>query len=349
MTELNLNQEKIFLDVISHKYHNKIKTVVLYEKNIDHLVVFCGKGLTDNLCDSINQIAFLLRDTNTIIGITDRGDLKNRKLSSYVHKIPLYIDEKNVPKGIKAENYLFCEIKSISKYIENLEKTNIKFFTRIRKDIYLNVLQFVDYLQSVPSLENRYKFITVNESTNLLRRFCISDMFFTIPISFINKLPYRLIPESDKRFWINYRHIKPHEIFKNDYQMEQWVWINLLKDISPNLKIDCSLRDYWEFIHQNILVITPKQIGYIWNRSSDSYLNNWVRYAPNGNGLFSTTKPIRDFFSYDFINSNLLIRRTKLARYFINIRKEIFLKKFFYFLITFPFYFLKHLLESSID
>ena len=31
MTELNLNQEKIFLDVISHEYHNKIKTVVLFE------------------------------------------------------------------------------------------------------------------------------------------------------------------------------------------------------------------------------------------------------------------------------------------------------------------------------
>ena len=347
MTDLVLNNERFFIDIKKYRYNSSItfNSSILYEKNLNHLVVFCGKGLTKNLCEAINELAILLRETNTIIALTDRGDLDNKEINKYVHKIPLSISENNVPKGIKAENFLFCEIKSIEKYIKNLGISNIEYFTRMRKDIYLNKLVFINYLQSVKSLNKKYKFITVTESTNILRRFCISDMFFTIPFSYIGKIPYRIKPNKRNLFWFNYRHLNPYEIFKNDHQMEQWVWFNLLKETIPHLKESCSLKDYWLYLHTNILIFNPSQIGYIWNRSSDFYLNNWHRFDPNGHGLMKTSKPFRDFFNYSPITSNLLIHNTKLSNYFFNSRKIIFIKKLLFLILTFPFYYLKYLIE----
>ena len=154
-------------------------------------------------------------------------------------------------------------------------------------------------------------------------------MFFTIPIDYLGKFKYRTITARNNNFWFKYRHIKPHEIYKNDHQMEQWVWLNLLKEGTPYLKKDCSLNDYWLFLHKNILVVNPKQIGYLWNRSSDFYLNNCSRFAPSGNGLMKSAQPFRDFFSYSLINSYLLIRNTNLSNYFHNARKFLPLRNFF--------------------
>ena len=69
--------------------------------------------------------------------------------------------------------------------------------------------------------------------------------------------------------------IPPNEIFKNDYQMEQWVWINFLNNSEKKLDNNCSFRDYLDFLNKNILVLTTKQIGYLWNRSSNFYYHNW--------------------------------------------------------------------------
>ena len=310
-------------------------------------MVFCGKGLTNNLGKSINDLAIKLKNTNSIVGVTDRGDLSKISFNENVHKIPLITPEKDIPKGIKAENYFFCEIESIKVYFNKLGFKEIKFFTRLRKDIYLDTLKFLNYLQTVPSLNKRYKFITVSESTNILRRFCISDMFFTIPIGYINKFRYRFAPKGSNDFWFKYRHIKPQEIYKNNHQMEQWVWLNLLREDIPSLEINCSLKDYWLFIHKYILVMSPKQIGYLWNRSSDFYFNNSSRFAPDGNGLLKTSKPFRDFFSFSLINSHLLISESKLSDFFHNSRKIYFIKKFIYFTFSLPFYYLKFFLEKN--
>ena len=136
--------------------------------------------MTKYLCNQINFIAYNYGNNNLLIGITDRGDLTNFNFHENVHLIPLYICEEDIPVGYMSENFLFCELKSINLYLKNL-KEEFKYFTRMRKDVFLFVSDFINYLSLVPSLTKKYSYISVDQSSNLLRKFCISDQFFTIP------------------------------------------------------------------------------------------------------------------------------------------------------------------------
>lgn len=312
------------------------------KENFEHVIVFCGKGLTENLCNQLNFLASSFINNNSIlIGITDRGDLKNFKFHKNVHQIPLFTIEKNIPVGYMSENYLFCELKSINLYLKNFKK-KYKHFTRMRKDIYLFVSDFINYLSLVPSLTKKYSYISTDQSTNLLRKFCISDQFFTIPLSALNSIPYRVRPNKRKAFWWDYRHIQPHEIYKNDHQMEQWIWKNIIMNSKQSIDLNCNFEAYLSFLEKNLLIITTRQIGYTWNRFNTTNLQNWVRYVPNGEGLFSSTKPLRSFFSYSSYLSPVY-KNKYIVSYFKLLKTIFFIKKLLKFIFKFPIFFINYI------
>ncbi len=342
MTETFQDKEKYFIEINQYININK-QAEYLVESKLKHIVVFCGMGITNVLCDQLNYLSELTKSSDLIIGITDRNDLEKSKLNRSIHKIPMICKEEDVPIGIKAENYLFCELQSIAHYLKENNLYRYEYFTRMRKDIFLILEDFINYLESVPSLNKRYSFITTDQSTNLLRRFCISDQFFTIPLNLINTIPYRIVPNTRFLFWWHLRHIKPHEIFKNDQQMEQWVWINIIKNSNLKLSKDCTYEEYLYYLDKNILVLPTKQIGYLWNRSSDIYFHNWVRYPPRGRGLLLSTKPLRNYTSYSSFISPLLLKEHMIGflKFF---RYLIFLKKLLRFIFTLPLYYLRYLI-----
>ena len=345
MSQVLVNNRKFYISRAQYEYDQlvDINNYSIDNEKFNHLVLFCGKGISHKLVSAMNTIAELTKNSNLIVGITDRGDLDDKSISRYVHKIPLIIGEENVPKGVAYENYFFCELKSATYYLSLKKIEDVTYFTRVRKDIFLDVIKFLDYLQSVKFLFNKYNFITVTNSTNVLRRLCFSDMFFTTPLNLINNIPYRKIPERKNLFWFHMRYLKPHEIFKNDHQMEQWLWFHLLNNFGNVFDNQISIRDYWKLMENYILVLNPKEIGYIWNRSSDVYLNNWEKYSPNGKGFFKTTRPMRNFLNYSNFMLYLLTIKSNLSNYFIKYRRLIFIQKSFYLIIFFPFYYLKYL------
>ena len=138
------NKAPYFIDTVYHDLSNKVEQNNLLEVNYSHLVVFCGRGITFDLCNTINQLADI--GNNLLIGVTNRNEKELKHLNKRVLKIPLYISETDIPKGISSENYLICELKSIAKYIKN--KIRNKFFTRIRKDIFLNPQVFLELSSS---------------------------------------------------------------------------------------------------------------------------------------------------------------------------------------------------------
>ncbi len=284
-------------------------------------------------------------DNSLSIAVTNRKEPEIKNLNKNVSIIELYIDENDIPNGISSENFLICELKSISKFIK---KNNYKFnhFTRIRKDIFLDTNIFLQYLQLVPSLTKKFPIILSDHSTNLLRRFCLSDHFFTIPISMIINLNLRYRTSPDKEFfWWNYRHIKPFEILSHSHQMEQWLWSNLLSRTQNKINLNCSYKEYINYLYKYFLVIPTKQIGYSWTRSSKFYLHNWLRFSSVGHDLSRSTIPPRVWISYSSF-LGIYFKDNNVLSYFATVRVIIFLRKFFRLLITIPFYYLKYSYEK---
>ena len=338
------NKAPYFIDNVYHELSNKLEKNNLLEVNYSHLVVFCGRGITFDLCKTINQLAKI--GNNLLIGVTNRNEKELKHLDKRVLIIPLYISEKEIPKGISSENYLICELKSIAKYIKT-NKIQNKFFTRLRKDIFLNPQVFIKYLQVVPSLTKRYPIICSEHSSNLLRRYCLSDHFFTTPLGMIKdqNFIYRIKSEKQSLFWWKYRHIKPYEILSNNHQMEQWLWSNLLKNYF-SVSLDKSYSEYINYLSKYFLIIPTWQIGYFWTRSSEFYLQNWVKFSSKGQDLFKTTMPFRDFISYSSFFEKVY-KDKNIFYYLLVTRVLIYLGKLFKLFITLPIYYLRFLLNKK--
>ena len=201
----------------------------------------------------------------------------------------------------------------------------------------------------MPSLTKRYKIICSDHSSNLLRRFCLSDHFFTAPTEIIKEqnFIYRVKSENESLFWSEYRHIKAYEILSSNHQMEQWLWSNLLKNnFSVNLEI--SYEDYMNYLSKHFLILPTWQIGYLWTRSSSFYLHNWVKFSSRGHDLFKTTMPFRNFISYSSFFEKVY-REKKLFSYLVATRRIIYIGKLFKLFITFPLYFLKFCISKLIN
>ena len=95
--------------------------------------------------------------------------------------------------GYFNENFLISELKSTSLFIEKSFNDELLFISRLRKDIFIDINVFINYLKSVPILKKNFRYICSEESTNLMRINCISDVFFTLDIQeFLSmKIPYR--------------------------------------------------------------------------------------------------------------------------------------------------------------
>ncbi len=339
------NKVPYFIDTIYHELSNKVEKNNLLEVNYSHLVVFCGKGLTLDLCNALNQLADI--SNNLLIGVTNRNEKELKQLNKKVLRIPLYIPETEIPKGISSENYLICELKSIAKFIKK-NKIRNKFFTRIRKDIFLNPQVFLEYLQVVPSLTKRYPIICSELSSNLLRRYCLSDHFFTTPMGMIKdqNFIYRIKSDKQSLFWWKFRHIKPYEILSNNHQMEQWLWSNLLKN-NFSVSLEMSYSEYLNYLSKYFLIIPTWQIGYFWTRSSEFYLRNWVKFLSEGHDLFKTTMPFRGFISYSSFFEKVYKDKNILS-YLLVTRILIYMGKLFKLFIILPIYYLKYLLDKKI-
>ena len=73
------NKLPYYLKVINHNQFEKLESKYFLDINYDHFIVFCGKGLSYELCNSINQIADI--SNNLLIGVTNRNE-KNLKYLS---------------------------------------------------------------------------------------------------------------------------------------------------------------------------------------------------------------------------------------------------------------------------
>ena len=143
-----------------------------------------------------------------------------------------------------------------------------------------------------------YVYSAAKEIAPLLKRYCLSDHFFTTNIGMIKdkNFIYRVRSKKNSLFWWKYRHIKANEILSSNHQMEQWLWSNLLKN-NFSINLDISYREYINYLSKYFLIIPTWQIGYFWTRSSSFYLHNWVKFASEGHDLLRTTMPFRNFIS----------------------------------------------------
>ncbi len=342
----NENKTPYFIDSLCHDLPRKIEQNNFLDLDYSHFVVFCGKGLTYELCNAINQLANI--GNNLLIGVTNRNEKELKYLNKRVLRINLHISESEIPEGISSENYLICELKSIAKYIKKNSIKN-KFFTRIRKDIFLNPQIFLEYLQVVPSLTKRYSIICSDHSSNLLKRYCLSDHFFTTPIGMIeyDNFIYRVRSKKNSLFWWKYRHIKANEILSSNHQLEQWLWSNLLKN-NFSVNLDISYREYINYLSRYFLIIPTWQIGYFWTRSSSFYLHNWVKFSSKGHDLLRTTMPFRNFISYSSFFEKVY-KEKKLFSYLVATRRMIYIGKLFKLFITLPFYYCKFCINKLIN
>ena len=310
-----------------------------------HLIVFCGKGLNFDFIANLNRLAKLTHKNSLYIGITDRGDLDDFEIDASILKIPLYILEKNVPKGNTTENYLISELKSISIFIKKNLKDEVFFFSKLRKDIFLDLNMFINYLSCVPILKKKYKYICSEESSNLMRINCISDIFFTldieeflrIQIAYRNKIKIPIL----NYFW----HRQPYEIFKNDHQAEQWLWKNILLNNNIYFSRFNGFDRYLNFLKNNFLLLPPSSIGYRFTRGSKFNIFNQTRFVPKGKYLFRNTNPLTDFVSQNLLFSKLS-KDKELIRFIKRYKIIFFIKKFFIFILKIPFYAIKYLLRE---
>ena len=335
MAETFIQNNDYFLEINTISNSNILR--INSETRFRHLIVFCGKGLNSNLLKIINSLANLTKNNELYIGITDRGDLDDFEIDNSIYKIPLNIKENNIPAGYSSENFLISELNSISYFIENSLNYEILFFSKLRKDIFLDINEFINYLSYVPILKKKYRYICSEESTNLMRINCMSDIFFTLDIKeFLSiKIPFRYKKRNAIFNWFWYR--QPYEIFKNDHQPEQWLWKNIFLNSSINFSTFGQLNNYFNFIERNFLILSPEKIGYNWTRGSKFKLYNESRFVPIGRDLFINTKPPTDFVSYNSFLSKILIHYN-FKRYII-IYKIIFLmQKICTFIFKLPFY-----------
>ncbi len=320
---------------------NQIKNSKIKALNFDfefkHFIVFGGKGLNQDTVDTINKLAKLTRNKELHIGITDRGDLYSLQIDTSIYKIPLMQDEKFIPEGQTTENFLVCEFNSISNFIKKNNFDKILFFSRFRKDIFINLDSLINYLICVPTLKKKYRYICSEQSTNLLRRYCISDIFFTMDTDvFLQvKLPYRYKIKNNLLNWFWYR--QPYEIFKNDHQLEQWLWKNIINSQKKELSPNCNFNDYLNYLKNNFLIISSRSIGFIWTRGGKYNLFNNSRFVPFGKNLFINTNPPSHFLSFNtflckVIRSENSILLIKIYRIFF------FIKQSIVFVLKLPFY-----------
>lgn len=323
---MEIKSEKDIDYFLKYEYH-KPNLTIKKSSSLDQIVVFCGKNINQILVSQINQLAKFTLQRNLLICITDRKDLKDFKLHKSIKKINLITREELIPKSETSINYLINELNSFSAILKDSKYQSFTHITRMRKDIFIDLYKFINYLESIPFLSKRYRYITTEESTNLMRRFCISDQFFTIPIESIKEKNYELKTKNKSRIknWFWYR--QPYEIFKNNHQPEQWLWLNILAYSEIDLKRTCTLKEYIEFLNKNILVLKTSQIGYFWTRGGSFYLKNWAKFAPDGEYLMQSTYPLKDFISYGSFLKNIFIQE-KFIRFLYLYRLFFFIEKF---------------------
>tara|TARA_B100000886_G_scaffold154148_1_gene104919 strand:- start:1189 stop:2226 length:1038 start_codon:yes stop_codon:yes gene_type:complete len=311
---------------LKYEYHGSNSTI-FNSSSLDQIVIFCGKNINQTLVSQINQLAKCTLKRNLLICITDRKDLNDFKLHKSIKKINLITREELIPKSETSINYLINELNSFSAILKDSKYQSFTHITRMRKDIFIDLYKFINYLESIPFLSKRYRYITTEDSTNLMRRFCISDQFFTIPIESIKEKNYEFKTKNRSRIknWFWYR--QPYEIFKNNHQPEQWLWLNILGCSSIDLKKSCSLKEYIEFLNTNILVLKTSQIGYFWTRGGSFYLNNWPKFSPHGEYLMKSTYPLKDFISYKSFFKNIFIQE-KFIKFLYFYRLFFFICKF---------------------
>ena len=310
-----------------------------------HFIVFCGKGLNLGLIKSLNLLAKLTSKNSLFIGITDRGDLDNFEIDDSIFIIPLNILERNIPKGYTTENYLISELKSISCFIKNNFDQEVLFFSRLRKDIFLDINVFINYLSCVPILKKKYRYICSEESSNLMRINCISDIFFTLDIKeFLRiNIPYRYKINNPILNWFFYR--QPYEIFKNDHQLEQWLWKNIFLNNNIEFSLFKGIDSYLNFLKTNFLILSPSNIGYRFTRGSKFNIFNQTRFVPKGKYLFRNTNPLTNFVSHNLIFGKLN-KDEDLIRFIKRYKIIFFIKKIYIFILKVPFYVIKYLLRK---
>ena len=344
MTEIFQKNKSYYLE-INNIFNSDIQQIN-HETSFRHLIVFCGKGLNFDFINNLNLLAKLTHKNSLYIGITDRGDLDDFEIDDSIYKIPLCISESNIPESYFAENFLISELKSISNFVKKYFKDELLFISRLRKDIFIDIDVFINYLSCVPILKKNFRYICSEESTNLMRINCISDVFFTLDIKeFLSmEIPYRQKVNNPISNWFWYR--QPYEIFKNDHYAEQWLW----KNIFLNNNIDSSLfkenyAEYFNFLETNFLILSPSNIGYRFTRGSKFNLLNQSRFLPKGKYFFSNTNPLTDFVSY-----NSFFCKLNKDKYFIRFikkyKKNFLLQKVIIFIIKLPFYIIKFFIEK---
>ena len=345
MAEIFQQNNSYFLEINNIK-NSKIQKLSP-EIKFKHFIVFCGKGLNFDLINSLNSVAKLTYKNSLYIGITDRGDLDGFEIDDSIFKIPLNILEKDIPKGYSTENFLISELKSTRYFIEKNFNNEIFFFSKLRKDIFLDIDMFINYLSCVPILKKKYRYICSEESSNLMRINCISDIFFTLDIEeFLRmKIPYRYKIANPFQNWFFYR--QPYEIFKNNHQAEQWLWRNIFLNNNIEFSLLKGIYPYLNFLKTNFLILSPRNIGYRFTRGRKFNILNQTRFSPKGKHLFSNTNPLTHFLSYNSFFSKLY-KDKQFIRFIKRYKIIFFIQKICIFVFKIPFYGIKYFMRGNL-
>lgn len=264
-----------------------------------HLVVFMGLSINPNLVTQIKSLHNALRLCPVKIAIMDRNDLNGIMLPDEIIIIPFKsFSDDPTPKAFRSENHIINEFNALQRF---LESSNLKFnyISRFRKDSIMDVPLFIDFLMSIPSFFSCYTVVISTSSTNALRRFCLSDVSYSFRFSdFMSlSLAYRTPSRLDRII----RRLSFVEMFSTTYQAEQFIWKQILRQLMPDFLLPMHYHQYLELLCTYVYFPSPHQVGVYFSRNNDVLFSSWNYFSTSGSGLFSSTRPYRDFFTVSSI------------------------------------------------
>ena len=259
--------------------------------SVNHLVTFTGLGVNQYLIDFVNSLSKLLESSNIFIALTDRGDLDNFIISPSVLRIPC--SSREIPRGYANENYIISELLAIQSFCSEHEY-NFTIFTKLRKDLIFESSTFLSYLISIPSFLDNYEIILSSLSSNWLRKFCLSDICFSVKMSHFLSTPMSY------RKYYNFqsliRKVNIFSIYSPFFEAEQFIWSQLFKAYS--IPPDIKYIDYISWLNTNVISLLPSSQGILWTRNDSFILNNWYLFSDFGKHISTSFSPLRNFFSY---------------------------------------------------
>jgi len=288
------------------------------------LIIFCGiSSLNVSTIDAINYLSKLHQGSRYRIALTDRCDLGVVDLHDSVLKIP--VSSEVVPEGYSSENFIIMELRAIQDYIST-SGLNFDYVIKLRKDVLISVDPFLQFIWSTPAILEKYSIMASTLSTNILRPYCLSDLFFCVKSDYLLRVSFKYRRANSLVKKIR-TYLRSLDVYYPMWGNEAFIWHQI---ISSSCLIRLSNISSWiSFLDEYVLVLPPHQMGLTWSRNSRSVLRNWNLFSPDGRYIELSTNPLRDFTSYNSLLAPFLLGDNFLKAV-STIRSKVTISRLFY-------------------